>query len=175
MGAKKTRPPDYIRMAGVSDDAKSASLSTYGIATGFLLRRGQVYSITCRKLNSSPWGVANVFGGYSTKPSWSGKQYYYAVSGYQNTASITIDKKTITFSNDDPSDKEIELNIYGAKNENAANFELYSFTVKENGETVFDAIPVIDNEGNACLYEKVSSRYLYGRGGKNVFIGGYEE
>gem|GEM_PF-5236780 len=171
----KIKVPDYIRMAGASDDAASAPKATYGIATGFNLRSGQTYSITARKLNSKNWGVANVFGGYSSKPSWSGTQYYYVGGGYLNTTGISVSKKTIAFTNRDPSDTEVELNIYGASNGGAANFALYNFMVRDNGEVVFDAIPAIDKEGNVCLYEKISKRYLYGRGGKNVFAGGYDE
>lgn len=43
-------------------------------------------------------------------------------------------------------------------------FKLFSFSMKENGITVLDLKPCLDEEGIPCLYDKISKSYFYNSG-----------
>lgn len=43
-------------------------------------------------------------------------------------------------------------------------FKLYYFTIKQNGETVRDFRPAIDEDGVVCLYDNITNKYYYNAG-----------
>lgn len=43
-------------------------------------------------------------------------------------------------------------------------FKLFSFSMTENGITILDLIPCLDDEGVPCLYDIISKTYLYNSG-----------
>lgn len=47
---------------------------------------------------------------------------------------------------------------------------IYSATIRQNGIVVRDFIPVLDEDGVACMYERVSEKYYYNKG-KGTFKG----
>lgn len=50
---------------------------------------------------------------------------------------------------------------------------IYAFKIKDAyGETKMDLIPVLDGNGVACLYDKVTKSFLYDAAGGNTFIAG---
>ena len=69
---------------------------------------------------------------------------------------------------------------YDGNIQTIADMKLYSFKMwNENGELVFDGIPVLDNEGTPCIYDKISEQYLYNQGtgtfgyGDAIAVNGY--
>ena len=165
--------PDYIQAKGVAATTTSINKNTFGIQTEFQLVPGLTYSITARR-RQSPF-YCNVFGAFSAYPTWNGSQFYTSSGSYKNTGALVIDtKKTITFTNSDNFSAEY-LNIFGAgTNDRAENLAFYGLEIKNNGVTVFDAVPAWDDDGNACLYEKIADKFYYARGGVDKFEGGYD-
>ena len=53
----------------------------------------------------------------------------------------------------------------------SSSMRIYSAQIKQGGELVRDFIPVIDKEGVACMYDKVSKEFFYNKG-TGVFIAG---
>lgn len=47
---------------------------------------------------------------------------------------------------------------------NHSNFKMYYCKIWNNGEIVRNYVPVLDNNGVACLYDKVSEQLFYGQG-----------
>ena len=50
-------------------------------------------------------------------------------------------------------------------------FKLYYFTIRQNGETVRDFRPAIDEDGVICLYDNITNKYYY-NSGTGSFISG---
>ena len=50
---------------------------------------------------------------------------------------------------------------------------IYKATIKKSGELVRDFIPVLDKDGVACMYDKVSGGFFYNQG-TGEFIAGYK-
>jgi hypothetical protein len=56
---------------------------------------------------------------------------------------------------------------------NRCKTRIYAFKIKDAyGETKMDLIPVLDGNGVACLYDKVTKSFLYDAAGGNTFIAG---
>lgn len=58
-------------------------------------------------------------------------------------------------------------------NTSAKGLRIHSFRITDvYGATKLDVIPVLDADGVACMYDKISGDYLYDVSGKNTFIAG---
>ena len=49
--------------------------------------------------------------------------------------------------------------------------KIYSFKIYQSDELVFDGIPVLDSNGESCLYDKINNTFLYNQG-EGTFING---
>lgn len=55
----------------------------------------------------------------------------------------------------------------------ATKLKCHYLKVERNGELAIDLIPVVDNNGVVCMYDKVSGEFFYNQG-TGEFIAGYK-
>jgi hypothetical protein len=94
-----------------------------------------------------------------------------------NNQELTVDNTTVSGSYHITQDKTYSLYICADHTASGAvNFtrqRVYSFYAKKNGVLIQDLIPVLDGNGVACMYDKVSHQFFY-NGGTGNFIAGPE-
>ncbi len=98
---------------------------------------------------------------------------------YLSDTQVGIDENIKTYTNG--GDVDVSFTLFArngyttpsgvAKVQNYAKSRLESMTIKEDGIIIHDYIPVIDKEGNACLYDKISNQMLYSKGSGEFLAG----
>lgn len=85
--------------------------------------------------------------------------------------SITLDDVVITTNTGTTGQSFGNVTIFNVANGRFSSFKLYGFKIYESGVPVFDAVPVIDPNGVACLWDYVSGAFVY-NAGSGVFVPG---
>ena len=61
--------------------------------------------------------------------------------------------------------------IFGYRASNRVSMRIYSLKMWDNGVLVRDFIPVLDNNGTPCMYDKVEDKFFYNAGTGNFIAG----
>ena len=123
-------------------------------------------------LPSTHWKVTQGSNSVYTLTSTATANTRYNISYDYGASSqtIIINNVTDTISTSLPSSTGSNIYIFArndAKNLGLTNnsyMRLYSFKIYQNGSLIRNFIPVLDNSGVACLYDKVGGQYYYNQG-----------
>lgn len=172
-------------MIGDLDTSYEIEASTSSTTDGFMVLFGSRLSASSRVISTlvnPKTNIVNDFGDYtSTRQSYpmtSNVRYRMFNSKSERSVydyeSGNIDTVTTKYT----SNFETPTNLYiGYKSsvftESMINFQgrIYSCKIWQNDILVRDFIPVLDNEGVACLYEKVSGEFYYNQGTGDFIAG----
>lgn len=172
-------------MTGDLDTSYEIEASTSVTTDGFMVLFGSRLSASSRVISTlvnPKTNIVNDFGDYtSTRQSYpitSNVRYRTFNSKSERSVydyeSGDIDTVTTKYT----SEFETPTNLYiGYKSsgftESMTNFQgrIYSCKIWQNDVLMRDYIPVLDNEGVACLYERVSGEFYYNQGTGDFIAG----
>ena len=119
------------------------------------------------------YGPHNSEGG---KFDWDNQTIYLSEFNYLNNREIKLQGNLIEKINYSfPDTANQSIHIFDAHTTSSGDFKfngkLYSAQITEGTEIIKDFIPVVDKNGVACLYDKVSGEFYYNKGTGNFTTG----